>query len=91
MTRVDIVRYIDALYWVYFVLIFARVIFSWIGLPSRRSLVVVFRFIYDVTEPYLGIFRRFVPVAGGIDFSPFVAIIVLSILRRIIVGLVLSL
>lgn len=34
-----------------------------------------------ITEPYLEIFRRFIPPLGMIDFSPIVAILVLSLAR----------
>jgi YggT family protein len=42
------------------------------------------RFLYDVCDPYLRIFRRFVPPFGPLDLSPTVAVIVLIILRQVI-------
>ena len=71
MTRSSILGFVDALFWIYYVLIFARVIFSWVGLPSHGPLYEIFRFVFNVTEPYLGLFRRFLPRMGAIDFSPF--------------------
>jgi YggT family protein len=38
------------------------------------------RFLYDVTEPLLGLVRRFVPPFSGIDFSPMIAFFALSLL-----------
>ena len=39
-------------------------------------------------EPYLRIFRRFIPPFGPIDISPIVAILVLQIVGGIIVNLI---
>lgn len=65
----------------YGLLIFIRVILSWIPVNSP-ALRPVLKFIYDVTEPYLALFRRFIPgvVMGGVDFSPIIAILVLQYL-----------
>lgn len=87
MSRNSILGFVDAVFWIYYVLIFARVIFSWIKLPSNGAFHEIFRFVYNVTEPYLGIFRRFMPASGAIDFSPFLGMIVLVIIQRIVEGL----
>ena len=88
MSKATLASYIQALFLVYYVLLIVRVVFSWIGIPSQKAALTLFRFVYDVTEPYLGIFRRFLPPMGGMDFSPFIGIILLNVLQRIIVGLV---
>jgi uncharacterized protein YggT (Ycf19 family) len=88
MSTASIVNFVNALFMVYYVLIFVRVIFSWIGLPSHGVFYELFRFVYSVTEPYLGIFRRFIPVAGGIDFSPFVGMIALGVIQSIVISLI---
>ncbi|MGO0122351.1 YggT family protein [Desulfothermobacter acidiphilus] len=62
----------------YFWLIIARVLLSWIPHHPRN---VVIRFIYDVTEPYLSFFRRFIPPIGMLDLSPIVALFVLQLLK----------
>jgi len=46
----------------------------------------VFRFIYDVTEPVMAPFRRLLPVAGGIDFSPIVVWMVLMLVRNLVLS-----
>jgi YggT family protein len=51
---------------------------SWIRLPYSITLDRIQRFTHDVSEPYLRLFRRFLPMAGGLDFSPIVAILALS-------------
>jgi YggT family protein len=89
--RVDIANYVDALFLVYIILIFARILLSWIPrIPYNPVLSAVIGFIQDVTNPYLNIFRRFLPPVGGggfaLDLSPIVATLVLIIARAIIVG-----
>jgi len=39
----------------------------------------------DICEPFLRIFRRFLPSFGGIDFSPILAILTLEIVNNVIV------
>lgn len=89
MKGFDLATFIDALFYVYYVLIIVRVLFSWIRLPSGQ-LLIIYRFVYDVTEPYLGLFRRIIPLMGPIDFSPFIGLIVLWIIKGIIHRLLVS-
>jgi YggT family protein len=70
---------------VYVLLIFVYVLTSWIRLPY--SLNPVQRFLYDVCEPYLRVFRRVLPSFGPLDLSPIVAVIVLIALDQILVRL----
>lgn len=84
-----IVTAIDAAFQVYFWLIIAHVIFSWI--PVRQPWLMDLRELVDrLVEPYLGIFRRFVPMlsvgGGGLDLSPLVAILILQFANRLVVG-----
>jgi YggT family protein len=71
---------------VYILLIFGYIITSWIRLPYSPWLNRVQRFLYDVCEPYLRLFRRFVPALGPLDLSPIVGVFALIILNRIIVA-----
>ena len=61
----------------YFVLIIARVIVSWIAGQSRHPLIPL---IYQLTEPVLKPFSKLVPPIGGIDLSPLFALISLRFL-----------
>jgi YggT family protein len=72
---------------VYFLLIFAFILMSWVRLPYSIWLSRIQRFLYDVCEPYLRIFRRILPPFGPLDLSPMVAIFVLWIASRVIVSL----
>ena len=64
---------------VYTFLILGRVLVSWTN-PSGGGGVTAF--LYQVTEPVLGPIRRLLPPMGGFDWSPMIAIILLSILTR---------
>jgi uncharacterized protein YggT (Ycf19 family) len=72
---------------VYTLLILAYIITSWIRLPYSPTLNRVQRFLYDVCNPYLQLFRRFIPPLGPIDLSPMVAIIVLFVLSGVLTSL----
>jgi YggT family protein len=71
---------------VYGLVIIAYIITSWIRMPY--SLNPVQRFLYDVCEPYLRLWRRLLPLKiGPMDFSPIVAIIALGIVAKIVIAL----
>ena len=76
------------LYLVYLICIIAYIIASWIPLPYNTALNRVQRFLYDVVDPYLRLFRRFIPQLNlgglGLDLSPVVAIITLTIVYRLV-------
>ena len=67
---------------VYTLVIFAYIITSWLRLPYSPWLNRIQRFLYDVSEPYLRIFRRLLPSLGPLDLSPIVGIVVLIIIRE---------
>lgn len=89
ITRVDIANYVDALFLVYILLILiyilANLLFSF-GLrpPYSRFTDAVMNFLRDVCEPYLGLFRRFIPPLGMFDFSPIIALFLLYIVRMLV-------
>ena len=80
----SIQRFVDIFFLVYILLIFAYILTSWIKLPYSTWLNRIQRFLYDVCEPYLRLFRRVLPPFGPLDLSPVVAIFVLFLLMRII-------
>ena len=61
------------------ILIFARVIISWTNPMGGGSLTA---FIYQATEPILAPIRRILPPAGGFDWSPMIALLLLGVLTR---------
>jgi YggT family protein len=79
--------FVDVFVSVYVLLIFVYVLSSWVRLPYSVTLNRIQRFLYDVCEPYLRLFRRVLPSLGPIDVSPIVAVIVLVALDQIVVRL----
>jgi YggT family protein len=73
---------------VYTLVIFVYILTSWLRLPYSIWMNRIQRFLYDVCEPYIRLFRRMLPSAGPLDFSPMVAIIVLWIVEQIVVRLI---
>jgi YggT family protein len=93
VSRADVADYIDTLTIVYLVLIFIKILTSWIPrMPYNRFLAAFLQFVSDVTDPYLNLFRRFIPMVrmgpGALDLSPIVATIVLIVVSGIISGLI---
>jgi YggT family protein len=73
---------------IYIYIIIVRVLLSWLPAPRNEVFRSVHDAIYRVTEPYLGLFRRILPSIGlggvGIDFSPFIAIVVLILIQSLL-------
>jgi YggT family protein len=93
LTRGDIANYVDALFTVYIVLIFLYILLNLVfsfgmRLPYARWSDALLTFLRDVCEPYLRLFKRFIPPLGMFDFSPIIAIFLLYIVRMIVVNLI---
>ena len=91
ITKHDVADYLATLINVYVLLIIAYIvttlIFSFGGrVPYNRWTNAILSFLRDVSEPYLRIFRRFIPPIGPLDISPIVAILVLQLVGRIVVN-----
>ena len=69
---------------VYILVILVYIITSWIRLPYSPTLNRIQRFLYDVCDPYLRLFRRVVPPLGPLDLSPMLAVISLLIFQQIL-------
>jgi YggT family protein len=78
-----LVQFINLLYWVLTIAILARVLLSWVRIGPYHPIA---RLIVQITEPILGPIRRLLPSTAGLDFSPFVAIIALDIIRRLLMA-----
>lgn len=95
LNRGDVADYVQALFIVYFILIFANIVLSFVPrMPFSLWSQAVINFIRETTDPYINIFRRIMrPIGGGpiaIDLSPMLAIIVLVVLDGIIVRAILE-
>ncbi|MDJ0756766.1 MAG: YggT family protein [Ardenticatenaceae bacterium] len=69
---------ISWIFQIFYILILARVIVSWIRVDPYHPIV---RFIYNATEPLLAPIRQLLPPAGGLDFSPLILLVGISVLR----------
>jgi YggT family protein len=70
---------------VYTIVLFGYILMSWVKLPYSPWLNRIQRFLYDVSEPYLRLFRRVLPSMGPLDLSPMIGIIVLGLLDRVLI------
>jgi len=78
---------INLVFGVYEFLIFIRVLLSWVSINPNHPLV---RILYSLTDPLLKPIQRLIPPIGGtIDISPAVALILLYIVQRVLIGLLL--
>ena len=76
--------FVHVFIYVYILVIFVYVLTSWIPLPYSPALSRVQRFLYDVCNPYLRLFRRVLPPLGPLDLSPMIAVLVLVLLQQVI-------
>jgi YggT family protein len=93
ISRGDVADYVETLALVYLVLIFIRIIMTWIPrIPYNRYLAAALKFVSDVTDPYLNLFRRVLPPVrlgpGALDLSPIVATFALLILSSIVANII---
>lgn len=68
----------------YFIVLFARIILSWttmFGWSPPPALAPAIRVVYDLTEPIMQFFRRFIPPMGGFDISVIFIFIILRIIQ----------
>ncbi|MCL4426010.1 MAG: YggT family protein [Firmicutes bacterium] len=72
----------------YMWVIILRALFSWFRPPRyNRTYYQLERILVKWTEPVLGPIRRFLPSSFGVDLSPVVAVILISLLQRVFFGL----
>jgi len=75
------IKFIDLVFTVYIVMLFVRIMGSW--LPEFQNTRWM-QFISFYTDPYLNFFRRFIPPLGMIDISPIFAFLCLGFLEQLI-------
>ena len=94
ITRGDLADYVSALFVVYVILIFIRIVASFIPrMPYNPYLRAVLDFAHEVTDPYLNLFRRLIPPIGGaggfgLDLSPMIGLLVLFVAQKLVVNLI---
>ena len=83
----EVESFIGVFVLLYTLLILAYILTSWIRLPYSPWLNRIQRFLYDVCEPYIRLFRRILPPLGPLDLSPMVAVLVLYVIRFILLSI----
>ena len=82
--------FVTILSWILKLAILGRVLMSWISVGPGNPLVPLLKLIYAVTEPVLGPIRRALPKTGMFDFSPIVALLLLDLIPRWVIGFLLQ-
>ncbi|MDD4776311.1 MAG: YggT family protein [Syntrophomonas sp.] len=87
MESTSIIQVVNIVFEVLIWLVIVRCILSFVRHNPYQPLI---RFVYDVTEPIMAPFRKLIPAAGGLDFSPIVVLLVLSLVQSMIIRLLLT-
>lgn len=91
--RTQVADFLSALLMVYTVMVFAYILLSLVQtagvrIPYNRATSAAIGFLNDAVEPFLAVFRRFIPPLGPLDLSPLVGIIVLQVVGGLVVRIV---
>ena len=81
---------VEAAVTIYAWLIVARALLSWFQFRPGSAASGLYGALFRVTEPFLALFRRYIPpgrIGGGIDLSPFVALFVLFVAMQVLARL----
>lgn len=76
-----LVSFIRLAIWIYSLLLFVAILSSWFPEWQRHKIFIALR---KVTDPYLGLFRRFIPSIGMIDISPIIAFFALQMVDYVV-------
>lgn len=89
MTAYTLIRIITSLFDFYEMLIVAYCILTWIPMNPNGLLADIGAVLDSIVGPFLNLFRRMMPTLGGIDFSPVIAVLALSLIQRLLIGILL--
>lgn len=84
-----LIRFVQSLFNFYSLLVLVYCLLSWFPIRPGGLIEDIAYALRTIVEPYLGIFRRFLPPMGGIDWSPVIAILVLNMLETLVLQLLL--
>ncbi len=76
--------FVNAFFYVYILIILAYILMSWVRMPYSIWLNRVQKFLYDVCDPYLRLFRKILPPFGPLDLSPMVGVLVLVLIQQLL-------
>jgi len=86
VVETNIILFVNLAFQLLIYLVIGRCILSFIKHNPYQPII---KFIYDITEPVMAPFRKIIPNAGGIDFSPILVILALSLAQKLINDLLL--
>lgn len=76
---------VDRIFFIFLIMLFIRLLGSWFPEYSQNRFM---QFIFFYTEPYLQIFRKFIPPLGVIDISPIFAFLCLGVIEAVVKSIV---
>ncbi len=80
------VQFVNLLVWILYLAMIGRVLSSWLNIGRDSPLFPVISLLYQITEPILAPIRRVLPSFGMMDLSPMVALILITLVQRLIIG-----
>ncbi len=83
-----IIYLINLLFQVYTLMLFTRILASWI--PQIESYRIM-QFVKYYTDPYLHLFRKIIPPLGMFDLSPIVAFLCLKFMQNLLIHFLITL
>jgi YggT family protein len=83
-----LLRLINLLFTLYSLALIARVFLSWFRISPYHPLA---RFLIQITEPLLAPLRRYIPTMGGLDFTPMVLLLILTLVEQLLRQLIVAL
>ncbi len=84
MSSFQIIQLVNIVFEVLTWLIIIRCVLSFIRHDPYQPLI---RFVYEVTEPIMAPFRRLIPASSGIDFSPIIAVLAITLVQKLVIQL----
>jgi len=79
-TAFSIHKLVNLIFYFYYLLIIIRIFLTWI--PNIDWYSQPYKFISSITDPFLNIFRKYIPPVGGVlDISPVMALVLLEFVR----------
>ncbi|HFE66015.1 MAG TPA: YggT family protein [Chloroflexi bacterium] len=79
---------INLIYYIFIILLLARVVFSWIRPdPYHPTWGPLMRLVFQITEPILAPVRRILPPMGGLDLSPLIVWVAASFARTALISI----
>ena len=82
MIGMKILGAVNACFYVYYLMIIARCLLSFIPINYENPII---KGLIESVDVYLNLFRKFIPPVGMFDLSPIVAFFVLMIMRHVVI------